>query len=106
MDLTSAPLAIGCWLPWAGGIGAGGPGALGGLPPRPPDPPDGPPLGGPLLGGPDHPPPGVEYWLRLALSLELMLAAVPVVVLAATLPVLVSPLAGPFPLELEPSPPP
>jgi len=107
MDLTSAALAIGCWPPWPGGTGVGGPGAPGGLPPGPPDPPDGPLLGGPSLGGPlDCPPPGVEYWLRLALSLELTLAAVPVAVVVVILPVLVFPLAGPFPLELEPSSPP
>jgi len=57
-------------------MGAGGPGALGGFPPGPPD----PLLGGPPLGGPECPPLGVEYRLRLALSLELTLAAVPVVV--------------------------
>jgi len=70
IDLTSAAWATGCCPPWAGGTGVGGPGAPGGLPPGRPDPPE---------GGPVHPPPGVEYWLRLALSLELTLAAVPIV---------------------------
>jgi len=105
MDLISAACAIGCWLAcWAGGPWA--PGALGGLPPKPPDPPEGPsPLG--LSGGPPDLPSSwaVEYYLRLALSLELMLCAVPVVITAVKLPVPVFPLAGPFPLELEPSPP-